>query len=185
MEGNTYVEYQASATEQDVAVTISAACSRQDTNDVEATCTMSTLGLDDALSSLSSLCNGPQSAADYCSEASDFSTSETTTLPEGYFGMIPVIVTAGDDLLPAATPTAGSASQTKVSESGSVSPTASGSVSGSASGIGAAKTSAASAASKINSAASSAAAEQSTAGAPMMTMAPAVAALGAAAAFFL
>jgi hypothetical protein len=184
MEANTYVEYQVSATEQDVAVTISAACFRQDTNDVEATCTMSTLGLDDELSSLSSLCNGPQSAADYCSEASDFSTSMTTTLPEGYFGMIPVVVTAGDDLLPAATPSADSASQTTViRESGSVSPTASGSVS--ASGIGAAKTSAASAASKINSAASSAAAEQSTAGAPMMTMAPAVAALGAAAALFL
>jgi hypothetical protein len=146
---------------------------------------MSTLGLEDAMSTLSSLCQGPQSAADYCTDASGFGTEMTTTLPEGYFGMFPLVVTAGDDLLPAATPSAGEASATPTTGFVGATPAQS----GSASGIGAAKTNAASAASSAASAASSAAsgaaAKQSTAGAPMMTMAPAVAALGAAAAFFL
>jgi hypothetical protein len=144
---------------------------------------MTTSGLDDALSSLSSLCAGPQSNADYCTDAMDISTEMTTTLPEGYFGAFPLIVTAGEDLLPsasaAATPSASSATPTGSIVS-RVSSTASGSESGLASGTSAIKSSVASAKSSAASVA-----EQSTAGAPMMTMAPAVAALGAAAAFFL
>jgi hypothetical protein len=142
---------------------------------------MTTSGLDDALSSLSSLCAGPQSNADYCTDAMDIATEMTTILPEGYFGAFPLIVTAGEDLLPsasaAATPSASSATPTgSIFSRVSSTTSASGSESGSASGTSAIKSSAASAASVV---------EQSTAGAPMMTMAPAVAALGAAAAFFL
>ncbi|KAF1835877.1 hypothetical protein BDW02DRAFT_617793 [Decorospora gaudefroyi] len=170
--GETYLEVLAMATESfedtEVVVTVSMACSRKNTDEEEATCTMSTGGLEEALSAVC----GPDTDSALCPDLGDLAIETTTTLPSGYFGTFPLVITAGEELLPsasaAATPSAGSASVTgSGSASASASPTASDSASGSESATGAESSS-----------------STFSAGAPMMTMGPALAGLGAAAAAF-
>ncbi|EMD94703.1 hypothetical protein COCC4DRAFT_52999 [Bipolaris maydis ATCC 48331] len=167
--GNTFYGVNAVAENEGVTVTIVGQCTRKNTDDQEATCTMSTKGLDAAISSA---CADADSDDELCS-AGALDTSTTTTLPDGYFNMVPFVVTAGENLLPsasaAATPSAGSASLTS---SNSAKPTSSGSEEAASSG--ASRTSQ-----------GSSAAPEATNAAPLMTMVPALAGLGAAAAFFL
>ncbi|EDU43633.1 hypothetical protein PtrSN002B_009548 [Pyrenophora tritici-repentis] len=171
--GNTYYGFEAAATDEGFAVTISGACSRENTDAKSATCTATTIGL---ASAISAVCSGPQSNADLCSSISDLELSMTTTLPEDYFGTFPVVITAGNDLLPsasaAATPSAGSASATASGFKSSQSP----SPTGSASNAAGASSSPSQTGGKP---------AEATGGAPVI-MAPALAGMGAAlAAFFL
>lgn len=172
--GNTYYAFNGAAAVAEAGVTISVVgeCSRENTDEESVTCSISTKGLEEAMSSA---CAEAGVSEEYCaSGASDSSTS--TTLPGEYFNMAQIVVTAGGDSLPsasaAATPSVGSASPTaspsasNASESGK--PTASGS-----------EPAASSAGSKT-----SQPVPQSTNAAPLMTMAPALAGLGAAAAAF-
>ncbi|EUC45641.1 hypothetical protein COCMIDRAFT_26195 [Bipolaris oryzae ATCC 44560] len=174
LQGNTYYGVNAVAENDGVTVTITGECTRQNTDDQEATCTMSTKGLEAAVSSA---CASADSEDELCS-AGPLDTSATTTLPDGYFNMVQVVVTAGEDLLPsasaAATPSAGSASLTssKSSATNSAKPTSSGSEAPASSG--ASRTSQ-----------TSSAAPEATNAAPLMNVVPALAGLGAAAAFFL
>jgi len=170
--GQTYYGYEAAATEDGLAVTISGACSRANTNEKSGTCVMTTVGLDAAISAV---CGGTQSDADLCSSITGLDTKMTTTLPEGYFGTFPIVITAGQSLLPsasaAATPSAASASATGSGFKSSQSPSPTGSASKAAASSGPSQTSGKPA--------------QATGGAPMI-MAPALAGMGvAAAAFFL
>ncbi|KAI2474421.1 hypothetical protein Ptr902_14172 [Pyrenophora tritici-repentis] len=171
--GNTYYGFEAAATDEGFAVTISGACSRENTDAKSATCTATTIGL---ASAISAVCSGPQSNADLCSSISDLELSMTTTLPEDYFGTFPVVITAGNDLLPsasaAATPSAGSASATASGFKSSQSP----SPTGSASNAAGASSSPSQTGGKP---------AEATGGAPVI-MVPALAGMGAAlAAFFL
>jgi hypothetical protein len=156
-----------------VTVTVSGVCSRQNTDEVEASCTMTTKGLDEAMSSVCA------SASDLCPDGPDALLQSTMILPEGYFAMVPVTITEGDDSLPSATEaasvSAGSASVTASRStitsvaSGSATPTTSDSESAASSGASA----------------TSSSLEQAT-GAAQMIKVPALAGLGAAvAAFFL
>ncbi|XP_014553371.1 hypothetical protein COCVIDRAFT_29406 [Bipolaris victoriae FI3] len=174
LQGNTFYAVNAVAENEGVTVTIMGQCTRQNTDDQEATCTMSTKGLEAAISSA---CASADSEDELCSEG-DLDTTTTTTLPDGYFNMVQVVVTSGENLLPsasaAATPSAGSASVTssKPSATNSAKPTSSGS-----------EVAASSGASRTSQASS--AAPEATNAAPLMAMVPALAGLGAAAAFFL
>lgn len=175
--GNTFFGVRAVAENEGVTVTIMGQCTRQNTDDQEATCTMSTKGLESAIRSA---CASADSNEELCSEG-NLDTSTTTTLPDGYLNMVQFVVTAGEDLLPsasaAATPSAGSASLTssKSTATNSAKPASSGSEEAASSG--ASRTSQASQTSQ--------AAPEATNAAPLMTMVPALAGLGAAAAFFL
>lgn len=173
--GNTYYGFDASAENMGVSVHVVGECTRKDTADKEATCTMSTKGLDAAISSL---CGGSDPDPDVCNSG-NLQLSMTTTLPEGYFNMAEVIVTAGQSLLP-------SASAAASPSVGSASPTASpsGSASGSASGSDAAKSDKPTA-SGSHDASHSSKGPEATGAAAIMNVAPALAGLGAAAAFFL
>lgn len=167
--GNTYYAFNGAATEAGVTISVTGECSRKNTDEESATCSISTKGLAEAMSSA---CAEASASEEMCASGA-LEPSISTTLPEGYFGMAEIVVTAGSDKLPsasaAATPSVGSASPTaSPSGSGASKPTASGS--GNAASSGASKTSQAS--------------PQSTNAAPMMTMAPALAGLGAAAAAF-
>jgi hypothetical protein len=184
LQGNTYYAFNAMAEVEGVTATVAGECSRANTDATDATCIMSTMGLDAALSSV---CASAGAGGDLCSGGA-LDTATTDVLPSGYFGMVEVVVTAGESLLPSATaagtPSAGSASATasssnasnsaKSSASNSAKPSASNSQKPSGSGAnqsGASKTSEPTA--------------QSTNAAPLMTMVPALAGIGAAAAFFL
>ncbi|RMZ68583.1 hypothetical protein GMOD_00008305 [Pyrenophora seminiperda CCB06] len=172
--GNTYYGFEAAATDEGVSVTVSGACSRANTDEKSATCVMTTVGLDSAISAV---CSGPASDADLCSSISGLEMAMTTTLPEGYFDTFPIIVTAGENLLPsasaAATPSASSASATAASSGfkSSQTPSPTGSASRGASSSSPSQTTGSPA--------------QATGAAPMV-MAPALAGMGAAlAAYFL
>lgn len=169
--GNTYYGFDASAENMGVSVHVVGECTRKDTADKEATCTMSTKGLDAAISSL---CGGSDPDPDVCNSG-NLQLTMTTTLPEGYFGMAEIIVTAGQSLLP-------SASAAASPSVGSASPTAS--PSGSASGSDAAKSDKPTA-SGSHDASHSSKGPEATGAAAIMNVAPALAGLGAAAAFFL
>ena len=158
--GTTFIAYQATATESDFTATVALQCERAN-GDAVPTCTMTTNG------------SGPEGTiAPTDSDAAIVTTTMSGDMA-GYLNNFPLVITAGEDKLSgasaAATPTASGAQST-----GSVSPAAS------------AKSSAASAAkSNAASAASSGTTAQSTgAAAPMRSMAPVLAGLGAAAAFF-
>ena len=158
--GTTFIAYEATATESDFTATVRLECERAN-GDAAPTCTGTTEG------------SSPETTI----AASDSDAAVMTTTMSGdmagYLNNFPLVITAGEDKLSgasaAATPTASGAQST-----GSMSPAAS------------AKSSAASAAkSNAASAASSGAAAASTgAAAPMRSMAPVLAGLGAAAAFF-
>ncbi|KAL1801053.1 hypothetical protein ACET3X_001395 [Alternaria dauci] len=98
--GNTYYGYEAAASAYGVTVTISGECSRQNTDEAEASCTMTTKGLDEAMSSV---CADPDYASDLCPDGVDAALQTTMVLPEGYFAMIPLTITEGDESLPSAT----------------------------------------------------------------------------------
>jgi hypothetical protein len=176
--GNTYYAFNGVVAEQGVTITVLGECSRQDTDEKSATCSISTKGFAEAMSSM---CSEASVSEEMCASGA-IDSNLSTTLPGGYFGMAQIVVTAGEDSLPsasaAATPSVGSASAT-ASPSASPSPSASGasksgkptaSDSESAANSGASKTSQPTA--------------QSTNAAPLVTMAPALAGLGAAAAAF-
>ncbi|USP80277.1 hypothetical protein yc1106_07551 [Curvularia clavata] len=167
--GNTYYAFNGAAAEAGVTISITGECSRKNTDEESATCSISTKGLEEAMSSA---CAEAGASEEMCASGV-LQPSTSTTLPKGYFTMAQIVVTAGADSLPsasaAATPSVGSASPTASGASNSGKPTASGSDNAAASG--ASKT--------------SQAAPQSTNAAPLMTMVPALAGLGAAAAFFL
>lgn len=184
--GATYAAYQAVASdlfgEDDTTVTISIGCERADTSAVP-TCTMSTKGLESVISHLCSSAATeshvtPMEYDPYCTDPTDFSTDATLTLSgesQYYINQFPLVITAGTEKLDAsaaATPTSSGARSTS-SGSASASP-ASVSGSGSPSSTGSVRPSAAS---------SGSVAQQSTgAAAPMQTLVPALAGLGAAAA---
>jgi hypothetical protein len=158
-----------------VTVTISGACSRQNTDEAEVTCEVATVGFEAAISSL---CADPEYATE-CAEGIDEPLPSTVVLPEGYFNMFPVVITEGGDSLPSATAAATvsissasvTASRSTVTSSASRSAAATGSDSESATGASASPTS-----SNL---------EEATGAAQMMQV-PALAGIGAAvAAFFL
>lgn len=168
--GNTYYAFDGAVAEQGVTVTVVGACSRKNTDEESVTCSMSTKGFEEAMSSM---CSQAGASEDMC--ASGVIENETsTTLPGAYFTMAQIVVTAGGDSLPsasaAATPSAGSASATGSPSASGASQSGKPTASGSAATSGASKT--------------SQPAPQSTNAAPLMTMAPALAGLGAAAAAF-
>ncbi|KAH9869966.1 hypothetical protein J1614_006887 [Plenodomus biglobosus] len=184
--GATYAAYTATASdlfgEDDTTVTIALDCERANTQAVP-TCTMSTAGFS---AIYSQLCAAIETAVpgssveseDFCTEYSDATTVETLTLSgdsQYFINNFPLTITAGTEKLSAgALSTVSSASSTP---SSSASP-ASGPVSGS--GL------AASTGSVAPSAASASVSSSSFSGAaaPMRTMVPALAGMGAAAAAF-
>jgi len=172
--GNTYYAFNAEVAEDGITVNLAGECTRKNTDAEEATCTMTTKGLDEALSSV---CEGPDAISELCTGGA-LDTSTTTTLPAGYFSMAEIVITAGGDSLPdasaAATASASSATAT-ASESDDSEP-ASETDSPTSSGTEAASSGASQ---------TSGSPEEATGAAPMMTMVPALAGLGAAAAFFL
>lgn len=175
--GNTYYAFNAEAADEGITVNVAGECTRKNTDAEEATCTMTTKGLEDALSSV---CEGPDAISELCTDGA-FDTSMTTTLPAGYFGMAEIVITAGGDSLPdasaAATASASSATATASESDDSKSVTASETDSPTSSSTEEAASSGASQTSESP--------EEATGAAPMMTMVPALAGLGAAAAFFL
>ncbi|KAF1844261.1 uncharacterized protein K460DRAFT_369127 [Cucurbitaria berberidis CBS 394.84] len=186
--GTTFVAYEATAVdpvgESKKTITVSLACSRARAS-AAPTCTMSTIG---AEAVLSELCAGlstesqatPVEGAQYCTNGADLTFQQTLTLSgdsQHYLNNYQVIITAGTEKLgasAAATPTASSASAT-----GSTSaPANSGSGSGSSTAAG-------NVSSVTGARPSSSVPQQTTnAAAPMRSMAPALAGLGAAAAVF-
>ncbi|CAO2652503.1 Nn.00g007860.m01.CDS01 [Neocucurbitaria sp. VM-36] len=183
--GTTFVAYEATAVdplgESDQTITVSLECSRAEAKAVP-TCTMSTIG---AEAVVSELCAGlsiqshatPVEGQEYCTDSSALTFDQTLTLSgesQAYLNNFPLTITAGEDKLgasAAATPTASSASIT-----GSASARASGSGSGSG-------TAAVTGSSATFSGSSGTAPQQTTnAAAPMRSMKPALAGLGAAAA---
>ncbi|OSS48839.1 hypothetical protein B5807_06907 [Epicoccum nigrum] len=155
--GTTFIAYEATATEDDFTATVALQCERAN-GDAAPTCTATTNG------------SGPETTI--AATDSDAAVMTTTMGGDmaGYMNNFPLVITAGEDKLSgasaAATPTASGAQST-----GSASPAASANSS-------AAKSNAASAAS------SGTAAPSTGAAAPMRSMAPVLAGLGAAAAFF-
>jgi hypothetical protein len=137
---------------------------------------MTTKGLEDAMSSV---CADPDYASDLCPDGADAALSMSTVLPEGYFNMIPVVVTNIDHPLP-------SASAAASVSAGSASVTASRStITSGVSGSATATASDSEAAASSGPSATSSSLEQAT-GAAQMIQVPALAGLGAAvAAFFL
>jgi hypothetical protein len=176
---NTYVGFevfQEVLDDGDFTMTISAACSRTNT-DADATCVMSTSGIGPIMSALCA--EGEEADADYCTQSGGLEIAVTTTLPADYFGTFPLVITAGEDKLSAsaaATPSPSGASMTSGSSGSAAASASSGSGTGSATGTGPSATGAASS--------SSTEVAEATGAAPMMTMAPALAGLGAAAAAF-
>jgi cell division septation protein DedD len=173
--GNTYYGFEAAASAYGVTVTISGECSRKNTNEASASCTMTTKGLDEAMSSVCA----DADYSDLCPDGADAALQTSTVLPDGYFNMIPLTITEGDDSLPSATAAASvsadsasvTASRSTMTSVASKSATATTSDSESAASSGASPT--------------SSSAEQAT-GAAQMIQVPALAGLGAAvAAFFL
>jgi hypothetical protein len=174
--GTTFVAYNVSATDTNGAsaatVTIELEC-RRPTGGISAvpTCTLSTLG---ANSVLGNVCSGLSVASlpEYCTASNAVNVEQTQTFSgesQYYINNYPLVITGGIEKLgasAAATPSAGSASVT-------------GAAAGSATTGGAGALQSGSSGSRP--------AEQSTAAAaPMKTMAPALAGLGAAVgAFFL
>lgn len=179
LEGTTYVAYQATAedplNDSDNTVTVSLECSRSDTN-AAPTCVVSTAGVEAVISEL---CAGlstqshatPVEGEQYCTNSEALTFEQTLTLSgdsQYYLNNFQLIITAGEEKLSAvaaATPTGSGASVT-----GSGSP-----ASGSSAQTGAAPT---------GSAASGVPQQSTNAAGPMMTMAPALAGLGAAAAAY-
>ena len=178
--GTTYIAYEATAAdpigESDNSITVSLACSRANAK-AAPTCTMSTKGADAVISALcASITTQPQATPvegqEYCTGSESLTTQETLTLSgesQYYVNNFPLIITAGTDKLAsaAATPTASSASVTTSASARSGS--------GTASGSGPSSTGAAS---------SGPAPQTTNAAAPVRSMAPALAGLGAAAAAF-
>lgn len=185
--GTTFVAYEVTAVdplgESDNTVTVSLECTRSGAS-AAPTCTMSTKGADAVISEL---CAGltaqshatPVEGAQYCTDSAALTFEQTLTLSgdaEASLNDFQVIITAGVEKLDAsaaATPTASGASVTR-SSSGSSSVAAAGS------GPSASGPSASAAASS-----SSVPQQSSNAAAPMRTIAPALAGLGAAVAYFL
>lgn len=174
LEGETYVAYSVTGTDSgdtDASpVTVGFECRRESAGEnTVPTCTASTTGLEGAISRFcSGLSEQLESVPGYCTNSSSIQTAETQTFNADtdsiYYLTYPLIITAGSEKLGAsavATPSSSSASVTGGSGSGT--PAApSRSVSG-ASGV----------------------VEQTTGGAaPMKTMVPALAGVGAAAAAF-
>ncbi|KAH6872161.1 hypothetical protein BKA58DRAFT_140018 [Alternaria rosae] len=183
--GNTYYGYEAANSDYGVEVTISGACSRQNTDEAEATCTQTTIGLE---AEMSSLCADPEYATDICPDGMDAALSFTAVLPEGYFNMFPVVITEGGDSLPSATAAASvSASSASVTASRStVTSAASGSATATGSDSDAAASSGSESAASSGASATSSGPEEVATGAAYMVQVPALAGLGAAvAAFFL
>ncbi|EOA85193.1 uncharacterized protein SETTUDRAFT_90080 [Exserohilum turcica Et28A] len=168
--GNTYYGFDANAADMGASVYIVGQCTRKDTSEKVATCTISTKGLDAAISSF---CGGDDADPDVCSGGSALETSMTTTLPEGYVGMFPIVITAGENLLPSAS-AGGSPSATGASATASSTP----------SGSQAVKSDKPTASGSKDASPTSKSTDSAGA-APIMTMVPALAGLGAAAAFFL
>jgi hypothetical protein len=161
---------------EDLTMVISAACSRSNT-DADATCVMSTSGVGAIMSALCA--EGDEAEADYCTETGGLEIAITTTLPAEYFGTFPLVITAGEDKLSAsaaATPSSSGASMTSASSGSAAASASSESGTGSATGTGSSSMDATSA--------SGTEVKEATGGAPMVTMAPALAGLGAAAAAF-
>jgi hypothetical protein len=166
-----------------VTVTISGACSRQNTDEAEVTCEVATKGFEAAISSL---CADPEYATE-CAEGIDEPLPSTVVLPEGYFNMFPVVITEGGDSLPSATAAATvsissasvTASRSTVTSSASRSAAATGSDSESSTGSDSESATGASASPTSSNL------EEATGAAQMMQV-PALAGIGAAvAAFFL
>lgn len=157
--GTTYVAYEATATDEEssVTVTVNLACSRADGSAVP-TCTAATK-IDGA-------------AADTISGLESAASTTTMSGDEQYFlNNFKLVITAGTE---------------KLSASAAATPTASGPTptGSSAQSSGTSAASGASAASAASSAASSGVAQATGAAAPMRSLAPVLAGMGAAAAFF-
>jgi len=168
-----------------VTVTISGACSRENTDEAEATCTATTIGIESAMSSL---CADPDLATDICPDGVDATLSFSTVLPEGYFNLFDVVITEGGDSLPSATAaasvSAGSASVT--ASRSTVTSAASGSANATGSDSDAAASTGSESAASSGASATSSGPEEVATGAAHMVQVPALAGLGAAvAAFFL
>ncbi|KAI4632795.1 hypothetical protein J4E80_000153 [Alternaria sp. BMP 0032] len=181
--GNTYYEYDASNDHYGVTVTVSGACSRQNTDEAEATCTQTTIGLE---SEMSSLCADPEYASSLCPDGVDAALSFSTVFPEGYFDLFAVVITEGGDSLPSATAaasvSAGSASVT--ASRSTVTSAASGSATATGSDSDAAASSGSESAASSGASATSSGPEEVATGAAHMVQVPALAGLGAAVAAF-
>jgi hypothetical protein len=122
---------------------------------------MTTKGLDEAMSSVCA----DADYSDLCPDGADAALQTSTVLPDGYFNMIPLTITEGDDSLPSATAAA--------------------SVSADSASVTASRSTVTSVASKSATATTSDS-ESAATGAAQMIQVPALAGLGAAvAAFFL
>ncbi|KAI8932778.1 hypothetical protein NX059_010268 [Plenodomus lindquistii] len=192
--GATFAAYTATAVdlfgEDDTTVTISLGCERANVRAVP-TCTMSTAGFSQIYSQLCAAIptDAPASSADsdaFCTEYSDATTVETLTLSgdsQYYINNFALTITAGTDKLSAAaSATANGASSTASGSTaaGSAASRSAAPASGSTSSSGLpTNTGSASA-----SAASVAPSSLTGAAAPMRTMVPALAGMGAAAAAF-
>ncbi len=108
LEGTSVVAYSVTGTDQgntnNPAVTISVGCSRSGTS-IAPTCTMSTLGFQDAISAL---CAGLTAPAGYCTNSAALNFAQTVTLNGGsqpYLNNFQLVITAGEQKLKAAAAT--------------------------------------------------------------------------------
>lgn len=178
--GTTYVAYQATAedslNDSDVTVTVSLECARSAS--AVPTCTVSTTGLEAVISelcgALSTQSNAtPVEGQQYCTDSAGLTSVQTLTLSgdsQYYLNNFQLIITAGEEKLSAAAAATPTGTGASITGSGSA-----------ASGSGA---TAQSGASPTGSTASGVPQQSTNAAGPMVTMAPALAGLGAAAAAY-